>query len=565
MAAIDWRAVDQAFFERLVEALAPRLFEGRRTHAINGAGGDGGIDIAVVEPDGSRLHAVLQLKFFPEGFSGGFSTSRRSQIRKSWRRIAQPSVGRTKSANLPDGLPERWILVIPCNLKPGERAFIGELTAGSPIQVDVWDRAILDGFFAKHDDVVAHFQGNLLDDRVRLYNQERAMLSGGLDDLAERVRGLQGVADAADPHWGVHLATTPTGSEFKVFAKHPQAAEVSPITIQMKTQFSESPEDQQLLSQLRRFLEFGEPIDIELSEANVPSVRVDGPDLLQREGPVSRLHLGPNSEPTPATFELSLRFRDADSNERLISADPVRIYKGTMGVYLQAVFFGVLIFEGAIPLKGGHTEWKTKLMLAGAPVPAALTAVRLLGHVDSTDSLELLIDGKAIARLGEDNLRLDVGETEQLLEDFAVVHELTGQFACVPDEIDAESRFELRIARLLLEGKTVQFPWMDSITFQVNDANAPEVQALRAGKATDCLVAMDRFTFSCFGKSVLLGNVEFLAAQAVARPIDFNDPLRLTASNGQLLLARRAPLGRQPASWDEVAEWGLAGFTEPTR
>lgn len=120
---------------------------------------------------------------------------------------------------------------------------------------------------------------------------------------------------------------------------------------------------------------------------------------------------------------------------------------------LFTVVDGVLTFEGAIPLTGGHTEWKTKLMLEGAPVPAALTAVRFLGQVSSTDGFELLVDGKAIARLGEDNLRLDVRDLELLPEDFAVVHEFTGQFATVPNEIDSASRFELRIARLLLEGK----------------------------------------------------------------------------------------------------------------
>lgn len=49
--AIEWDRIGQPAFDRHVEALLFRMFDGRAI-AVNGRGGDDGIDVQVAEDDG---------------------------------------------------------------------------------------------------------------------------------------------------------------------------------------------------------------------------------------------------------------------------------------------------------------------------------------------------------------------------------------------------------------------------------------------------------------------------------------------------------------------------------
>ena len=64
--SIDWDGLGQQRFDRVVEALVSRRF-GDSVRAVNGRGGDDGIDIEIA---GEGRLQIQQLKYFPEGFSG---------------------------------------------------------------------------------------------------------------------------------------------------------------------------------------------------------------------------------------------------------------------------------------------------------------------------------------------------------------------------------------------------------------------------------------------------------------------------------------------------------------
>jgi hypothetical protein len=64
--AVDWERVGREGFDRIVEARIRRLHEPRgEVEAVNGRGGDGGIDIRVTSRRGTR---IFQLKYFHDGF-----------------------------------------------------------------------------------------------------------------------------------------------------------------------------------------------------------------------------------------------------------------------------------------------------------------------------------------------------------------------------------------------------------------------------------------------------------------------------------------------------------------
>src|SRR5690554_5709372 len=96
-----WERCGRDAFERAVELLLQRKHQAGpgKAQAIDGRGGDEGIDVDVTEPDGT-ISTIYQLKYFPEGFSGGFREVRRKQILNSFRAAMKHE-------------PALWVLVVP--------------------------------------------------------------------------------------------------------------------------------------------------------------------------------------------------------------------------------------------------------------------------------------------------------------------------------------------------------------------------------------------------------------------------------------------------------------------
>lgn len=183
--AIDWNRIGQREFDRRVEALLYRMFNGPTGAVItvNGRGGDDGIDVQVSTDAGVR---IFQLKYYPDGFPGSVK-GRRASIKKSFNRAMQHH-------------PVEWTLVVPGTLTPSERSFLDRLAQGHTATVSVLDRPGLDNGFADHPGLEATFTRDQLREAARDFNQEKALL---LDqhDLVERVRALGDRADTVDEDW----------------------------------------------------------------------------------------------------------------------------------------------------------------------------------------------------------------------------------------------------------------------------------------------------------------------------------------------------------------------------
>src|SRR5690349_12165619 len=115
---LHWGALTRDEFERTVEALVVRVVASKQPHlvarAFDGRGGDGGIDIEVVDRDTNQRVQILQLKHFPEGFSGGFREVRRRQITESFRAALRQDM-------------DEWTLVVPRKPTPAELDFLAAL------------------------------------------------------------------------------------------------------------------------------------------------------------------------------------------------------------------------------------------------------------------------------------------------------------------------------------------------------------------------------------------------------------------------------------------------------
>ena len=140
--SMDWDRLGQQRFDRIVEVLVYRRFKGK-VRAVNGRGGDGGIDIEIIDDDGHLW--ILQLKFFPEGFSGGF-TGRRQQIKVSFDTAVE------------NHSPDKWSLVFPGTLTEAEDAYVKGLGDGNTTIGRTIDRTMLDSWLADDPELDACLQ-----------------------------------------------------------------------------------------------------------------------------------------------------------------------------------------------------------------------------------------------------------------------------------------------------------------------------------------------------------------------------------------------------------------------
>lgn len=260
--AIEWDRIGQPGFDRIVEALVHRMYDASASvEAVNGRGGDAGIDIKVTS--GSRVR-IFQLKYYPDGFPTGSYKGRRPSVKESFSRAMAHS-------------PWEWVLVVPCTLTTPEREFTASLAAGQGVRVRVWDRAKLDGLMATHADLEASFTRNQLYDAAKVFGQEQAMLMGGLPDVHARVEGLGRQVDGLDDHWTVDFARQGETVVQTLRGKHPRAHEISPVEF---TVTGNGPWDPELTAAVRRSLGFGVPEEVVLPREAVQSLTVRGPEWL---------------------------------------------------------------------------------------------------------------------------------------------------------------------------------------------------------------------------------------------------------------------------------------------
>src|SRR5690606_32013157 len=139
LVVIDWRQVGREPFDVAVERLLEakwRAEPGAAAFSPDGRGGDGGIDFQATTALGELT--IYQFKYYPDGGLGG--SSRKRHIRASFDQAARHR-------------PHRWVLVVPCKLTPGERAFVEGLAGDAGPRIEILDRVGLDVLLAEHDDV----------------------------------------------------------------------------------------------------------------------------------------------------------------------------------------------------------------------------------------------------------------------------------------------------------------------------------------------------------------------------------------------------------------------------
>ncbi|MDM3974745.1 hypothetical protein QRB36_11255 [Mycobacterium marseillense] len=515
---LDWAALGQPTFDRVVEAMARHRL-GESVRAVNGLGGDEGIDIEITLDDG-RLW-ILQLKYFPEGFSSVWR-ARRTQIARSFKRALKHS-------------PSKWTLVVPRVCSNPEDKFVKNLNGGTkPPVITVIDRDELDVWLAEAPHIerwALRSATTELREVARDFGQETAILAGGLPDLSSRVTRLGQLANAADLDWKVGFSTFDDATSVTISPRHSDSATRSPIEFAVElNQLGE--EHQELQDQILQAFGYAPSGRLHIPGEAVRSVEFGGPDFIAGDYPPGAVEF--ISPPTGPAIGKRLEIR-AFQGEAVVASFEGRITHsapGAIGGSIEAAFCS------------GHLDVRLRLPHnidaaegAGAGFPAPGLDLRLnydsvrpsvVEDVLSTrrviclaTRLEFAMDGEVLAKLQTDgptdasDYDGDLLAVEQFAYDLDVVQKHTNHFFDIPEEMRPGDRVKLRVARLLIEGHIVASPRAPVFTLGMTGADTLEVRASLM-EPKSIVWPAGPYAVEIAGRELTIGDVYALHTQSIA-------------------------------------------------
>lgn len=474
---IEWKNLSREEFERIVEALVRRNWEGAATVIVpEGRGGDGGIDIDVIQPDYRRIY---QLKHFIDGFSGNLKSTRRRQIKKSF-----------LSAIELEPKPDEWLIVIPAKLTPDERKFIRALAGTDGPKISIIDVTELDHLAIEHPDVYGYFDQHRLQQNAILFKQERENLTGGASDLAERVAKLGRLGDTLDLYWGLDFSRSNESLTCTLRPKTSDAFKKSPIKFTLTGGFG--PEHAELAKAFRNTIGFGGPDPILLSSDVVQSLAIDGPPFIAGIQTGVEVTLTPIGTSPHIGSSAQLTFETEDGVLR--------------GSYEGAVTHSGHGPEGAtleINFNNNHLTIRLRFPLSGEDRPIDLEASFHLHEIKPTDAVQVLEVNELLHSIGTMSVSLDdvhlismhqdnpdqfskvdpeIGAIHAIASDLVVVQAYCKKTFNLPATVSSTDRLDLRVARLLIEGNAVEIPAARSLEATLTGHNSSELrEMLRVG------------------------------------------------------------------------------------
>ncbi|MFD5470953.1 hypothetical protein [Streptomyces sp. NPDC127105] len=469
--AIEWDRIGQVAFDRHVEALLYRMYDGKAI-AVNGRGGDQGIDVRVSTDAGLR---IFQLKYHPDGFPGSYR-GRRTAIKKSFLRATQHD-------------PVEWTLVVPCTLTASERVFVDKLAAGRTVKVSVMDRPALDDAFAVHASLEATFTRDQAREAARDFGREQALLVDG-DDLIQRVRALGNRADNIDPNWTWDFQRRGDTVIQTLRAQHALAHEVSPVRLSLKTR----PEamDAGLTAAFTRALGYGIAEEVELPPEVVASLTVDGPEWLSNTVSDVRVIWQPAPDAVRSDTAAEVEFLDSEGMTTGRYAGRLIAHRsGDLGASVEADIHGARL-QMLVPFDR-RTEGTVRYSfdLNGREPAEAMRVLRLYQRILSGGSLRISVDGTGVGsgKLSTRGTDEDNAEVEKLLSylsDLEVVQRHCESYFPAPLAYSGAERIDLRIARLLIEGRCVADRLARTVTITLNGLDSPVLRTV-LGPQPQCL------------------------------------------------------------------------------
>lgn len=494
---VDWLRTTREEFEELVELLIIRKYErdepGLVAQAVDGRGGDGGIDIDVSVRSTGQLVRIYQLKHFPEGFSGEWGKSRKPQITRSFNEAMKHH-------------PSVWALVIPRKFAVNERKWVTILARGRT-RVEFVGATELNGMLA--EDPNAASWGDRNPDRAALEvvgRDSAALASPGA--LAEEVRRLAERADARSAYWGFTFGSAGTTITESIFAKRPDAEEREPLSIRFDLDLSQH---EGLNAKFRQSMEFGIADALTIPPAAVASLEKIGPAWFAERLHGAEIELLPDENhrrEDPTTVKVTPR--DGGRPQTLRGVTTWRV-SGARGGTIKMQLDGHVSMTWVLSRRideGGNAS--LTFSPSGHDAASVARGVRFINALDDAQLVELELDGHTIGMVLNTPGTIQIPPAvRELAEDLAYIeHELEARFV-FPEEIDdGFDRIWARTVRRMLEGRVSLMPQVSGLKYTLTgDRNETLEHLLEVGG--QITGHQSDWSIELYGETVVVGDVAF--------------------------------------------------------
>jgi hypothetical protein len=316
---INWRTITESLIVR------DRTKDGLVAQAVDGRGGDGGTDIDVRVERTGQITEILQLKWFPEGFSNRFG-ARKTQIKHSFEAAMANN-------------PPVWTLVVPTNLTPNERKSVWAMAEGRKVIIRFVDATKLNLLLAEHPNVHDWATRDAGLDALSRVGREQAVFAKPGDLTAEALR-LNKQADGTSAYWGRSWSVKAGVVTEELYAKRTDASEREPLSFVVETAFG--PDDGDLRQNIQDSLGYGLIKPLVLPDHVVTSFTKVGPQWFAEKGGPAELQLLPAES---SRKDLKITATSFDAEDRRISSISGRtshVTSGAEGGSLLCQFAGGL-------------------------------------------------------------------------------------------------------------------------------------------------------------------------------------------------------------------------------
>lgn len=461
--------------------------------AVDGRGGDGGIDIDVRVERTGQLTEVLQLKWFPEGFSGGHSR-RKEQIRKSFESAMSHE-------------PAVWTLVVPAKLTPGERKSVWTLRKDRQVLIRFVDATDLNLLLAKYPEVHDWATRDAGLDALTLVGREQAMLSKPADLAAEALR-LHRRSDGASAYWGRSWSVKDGAYFEELYAKRPDAAQREPLSFEVETTFGA--QDAELGRSFQESLGYGVIEPLVLPGHFVTSSTKVGPEWFAGTEVLAELQLLP-SESSKQELKMSATAYDLD-DRRLSSLSGRTSYvtSGSEGGRLTCSFAGGLTQRWLFPLdRNKHCRLEMSFNPAGSAARDIQKAVSFLRSLSNATRIALSVDGK-VSQLGVPEFPEPYEPSnalQELVDDLAFIETHLNVSFEFPEELPtALERVWIRVVRIMLSGDCAVLPDANGFNVTLNGKQSIADSGL-FDKGAALFIGNDEWTMDVLGEELFIGSL----------------------------------------------------------
>lgn len=555
----NWRHITENDFNALVNSLVvkDRTKDGLVAQAVDGRGGDGGIDIDVRVKKTNQLVEILQLKWFPEGFSNYFR-GRRTQIKKSFDRAMLEEA-------------PVWTLVLPADITPSERKHVWGLKKKLDVRIQFIGETELNLLLANYPEIHSWAMRDSYKEALALVGRESAALSKP-NDLANEVRLLSTRDDAKSDFWGTNFTYRDGAFTQELYAKRPDAPTQEPLSLTIKTRFGDA--DAALREEFRFSLGYGVLKPLVLLPHIVISVSKIGPEWFAEEGGPGEVHFLPQ-EPAENTKVTVQSCRDDGSNLVRITGRATALSTGHKGIRVEGVFPGGLTQEWRIPVS---FEEPGKLDLKFNPTGLAARdiqrALRFIGSLTAADRLVIDVDGKKASMVlpPRELVPLEPALTE-LIDDLSYIETSLDVDFDFPAELpDALDRVWVRTIRRILEGRIVVLPNTGSLNVVLAEGNEEAIATMLSDEGAALYVSEHDWSVQIMGLELNVGVIgihqrRIRAEDAATHRQALNAgkaggrTVRMVPADGDPFTIF-SPSRRADDSPKDVEPWGLTGIPE---